>query len=637
MMLDNSSDVENNLADVTNELALATAHDAVAVADLEGRLVHVSDSFLALWREKERKAVIGRSTIDFWQDTLKAQAAVDALNSVGVWRGEMTARRRDGSHFELGISATVVPGSDGRPAYMMALFTDITRRRRAAEKLIESEERFRRIFEQGPFAMAMSDKDFHFFKVNPAFCSMFGYTVEELNQITFKEITHPDHLGSDIENIERLMRGEISIYQTEKRYITKPGTVMWGALTLSLLRDSGGAFQYFLVMIENIDERKRAEQAMRDVQRFESLAVLAGGIAHDFNNLLLGIFGHIELAKIELPAGSETTMHLDSALSVSRRATALTQQLLTFTKGGAPKKETFPVPELLSEVAQFSLSGSNISFSVEAPDSLWFCQGDEAQVSRALENIIINARQAMPAGGTIKIDARNLGVERGAIPTLEPGPYVRIEISDQGIGIREQQLRRIFDPFFTTKSAGSGLGLSIAFSIIKRHGGHIDVQSELERGSVFTIYLPASSSDSRPATQPVDIDAPAENLSILLMDDEPTVRHVTAEMLLAAGHRVTAVEDGELAIHEYRKAMKDGGRFDMVILDLTVPGGMGGGQVVQKLLDMDPTARVIAASGYSEDPIVANPEKFGFRGSLRKPYMLDSLLRLISKICPHTA
>jgi len=522
--------------------------------------------------------------------------------------------------------------ADGNVTGMAGVLHEVTHRKLAEEALRESEERFRLVFEQGAFAMAMSDEQFRFYKVNTTFCSMLGYSEEEFAHLTFRDITHPDHLEADTANVERLVRGEIPVYKTEKRYVTKSGETLWGRLTLSVLRDSSGAFLHILAMIEDIDERRKAKQALQNAQRFESLAFLAGGIAHDFNNLLVGILGNIDLAKAALPGrNQQAARHLEQAISISSRASALTQQLLTFTKGGAPALAPVSLGDLVDSVARFALSGSDLGCTVSIPDDLWACDADETQLARALENLLINARQAMPMGGTLGVVARNVpGAE--VVPPLEPGRYVALSVTDQGTGIPEEVLAHIFDPFFTTKAAGSGLGLATALSIVKRHGGHIDVRSIVGEGSTFTVYLPASLCPR--ASEQVAREAPEGNgeLSILVMDDEPTVRAIVTDMLDSGGHHVETVEGGEAALVAWHEARARGRPYDIVLLDLTIPGGMGGAQVVSELRALDPSLRAIASSGYSDDPIMVNPRRFGFCASLPKPYLTRDLLRVVETV-----
>ncbi len=605
---------------------------AMAVADLDGRLIRVNDAFVALWRLPDQESALGRRVDEFWQNPTEASRVVDVLENEHAWHGEMTARRDDGTSLELEVSACLMLGADGAPLYLTASFLDVTDRRRAAAAVWQSEERFRRVFEQGTFAMAMSDRDFRFYKVNEAFCKLFGYSEAELAEITFRDITHPDQLAADIENVTRLLRGEISVYQTEKRYITKSGQVIWGALTLSVLRDTDGSFLHFLVLIENIDERRRAQRALLDAQRLESLAVLAGGIAHDFNNLLLGVFGHIELARREIGAGSIAAEYLDEALSVAQQARSLTQQLLTFAKGGAPRKESLELRELLERVTRWALSGSNVRFRMVIADDLWHVDADQDQLARAIENVLINARQAMPLGGAVAVTARNRAESESLPPLVEPGRYVSIAIEDRGGGIPEEVLRHVFDPFFTTKPEGSGLGLSTAFSIVKRHGGHIEARSELGRGATFELLLPAATRATAKKSEPRSISR-SRPRSVLVVDDEPVVRLVASEILRSFGHSVELAEDCEQAVERYRTALAAGRRFDVVVLDLVIPGGPGGRAVLEELSALDPQVVAVASSGYSDDPVIADPARFGFRGSLAKPYVGDQLLAAIDAAC----
>jgi signal transduction histidine kinase/CheY-like chemotaxis protein len=377
--------------------------------------------------------------------------------------------------------------------------------------------------------------------------------------------------------------------------------------------------------------RKQAEEELHRAQKLESLGLLAGGIAHDFNNLLCGLFGFVDLAR--RIAGSNKEVHecLDEAMGCYSRARDLTQQLLTFAKGGLPMKDAISLGQILKKTANLSLSGSNIQCDFEPPSDLWPIDGDEGQLSQVFSNILLNSRQAMEQGGRITIVARNAELRSGEIADLPQGEYVRTDISDQGTGIPKEALARVFDPFYTTKQTGSGLGLAISYSIIKKHDGHISIDSECGCGTVVTIHLPAL----RNAVPVETVEQPAQLQGtgrILFMDDEEVIRKSVAKMLENTEFEISCAKNGEEAVELYRESMLTGRPFAAVILDLTVIGGMGGEKAIRKLLELDPKVKGIVSSGYADSPVLSNPAAYGFVGDIAKPYVVDDLLRTLDAV-----
>jgi PAS domain S-box-containing protein len=371
------------------------------------------------------------------------------------------------------------------------------------------------------------------------------------------------------------------------------------------------------------EQRKLEEQVVRN-QKLEALGLLAGGIAHDFNNLLTGLFGYLEMARRPSTEWPKETEILSKALSLLDKARGLTGQLLTFSRGGAPTMVALQLRDQLPKDIEFALSGSNIGYELHIADDLWLCRGDQRQIDQVFDNLVLNARQAMPDGGTVTLAAENVLLTKGCGIPLPPGRYVRLSVSDQGPGIAKEIRSRIFEPFFTTKSTGTGLGLATSYSIVRKHGGHIDVTSEPGRGACFTVYLPATEGRLDGTLGPV-APAPPRRCRVLVMDDDGPVREVLQNMLRLLGHEAEAVADGQAALAACARARSANQPFDLLVLDLTIPGGLGGRAVLEQLLAIDPSTKAIAASGYSEDPAMANPRAHGFVARLGKPYTIDDL------------
>jgi CheY-like chemotaxis protein len=366
-------------------------------------------------------------------------------------------------------------------------------------------------------------------------------------------------------------------------------------------------------------------------QKLESLGVLAGGIAHDFNNLLTAILGNISLAKMYTNPQDEISDYLHKTEKASIRAQGLTKQLLTFSKGGAPIKKVTTITELIKDSTSFVLRGSKVKCDYHFGEDLWSVEADEGQLSQVAQNLVINARQAMPDGGTITIRATNKILTQDELQSLPPGNYIEILFQDQGTGIPPEHLFRIFDPYFSSKSTGTGLGLAISYSIVKNHNGLITVSSELGQGTVFSILLPAVLNHVPQPKKQDDLQK-IDARRILIMDDDQTVREIAVSMLTFIGCSVEEAGDGKEAITFYTKARQDGVPFDIVIMDLTIPGGMGGKEAIAALLAVDPQARVVVSSGYANDPIMANYKEYGFRGVLPKPFKMDDLNKVIATV-----
>ncbi len=421
-----------------------------------------------------------------------------------------------------------------------------------------------------------------------------------------------------------------TVMVTFRRPDASPASVqVTGAPIRSLEGKTVGA----VVILRDVTEQQRREEEMQRAAKLESVGVLAGGIAHDFNNILAGVIGNLSLARMDIDPESEAAYSLKQAQDASVRAQNLTRQLLTFAKGGAPLKRLTRLNSLIHDTVAFALRGSNVRCEPVVADDLSAAEVDDGQINQVLHNLVLNAVQAMPGGGVLAVEARDvdLGAESG-LP-VAPGRYIEIVVTDEGCGIPEDALRRIFDPYFTTKREGTGLGLATSYSIVRRHGGCIAVTSTVGVGTTFAVYLPASQTavaelphQEEPGAVPL-----ARGARVLLMDDEATVRDVGGRMLRTLGLEPAFALNGQEAIDQYVAASRSGHPFDLVIMDLTVPGEMGGREATERLLLLDPKARIVVSSGYSNDPVMADPARYGFTGILRKPYTKDELHQVVAE------
>lgn len=390
-----------------------------------------------------------------------------------------------------------------------------------------------------------------------------------------------------------------------------------------------------LANVRNITNNKKLEEEMIKTAKLESLGTLAGGIAHDFNNLLTAFLGNLSLAKTQLQGKDSIIERLDAAENAALSARDLTRQLLTFSRGGEPVKKNLALDELIYDSAKFSLSGSNVKCRYKIAKNLWTVMADKGQIGQVLHNMILNADQAMPDGGLITISCENLVAEEKDHTSLNKGKYVRIRIKDKGVGIPTENLNKIFDPYFTTKKTGSGLGLATAFSIVRKHGGYIEVDSELKKGTTFTIYLPAETRKQAKSRLPKQ-RIPHGAGQVLVMDDEYMVREVAGEMLLSLGYQVEFAVDGREALQKYKAKLEAGSPFDAVIMDLTIPGGMGGRETIKRLLRLHPSAQVIVSSGYCNDPVMSDYRSYGFKDVIFKPYQLQEFSSVMKRVVEYS-
>lgn len=409
------------------------------------------------------------------------------------------------------------------------------------------------------------------------------------------------------------------------------GTTFFGELKSIAIEDTKTHKSRYRIAISDITKRVTAEKELQKTNNLASLGFLAGGIAHDFNNILTAIFANLQMLKTAIDTNTEAYQYVEDAWEATLRTKNLTAQLLTFATGGTPIKKAVAVEELIQKITTLSLSGSNVKPDYNFPKSLLPVNIDVGQFNRVIQNLVINAHQSMPDGGILHISAKNVTLSDQSMYKLKAGSYVKIMFTDKGIGMSEDVMRHIFDPYFTTKEAGNGLGLSIVYSIVSRHEGHITVQSEMGVGTTFELLLPTSNE------QPIQTGLkenplPTGTAKILFMDDEEIIRKTVSRILEKLGYTVDVVEDGTQALQAYQTAAETGTPYHVVIMDLTIPGGMGGQKTIQELHQKYPDAIAIVTSGYAQDTVMAEYKKYGFKGRLHKPIDLVDLTKTIEDV-----
>lgn len=513
----------------------------------------------------------------------------------------------------------------GKIIGLLGISRDITEIKRAEEVLRESEGRYRSVFNHSIDGILVADiENRRFVAANPAICGMLGYTQEEVMRLGVQDIHPPDQLEDVIKQFESQAMGKFSL-AVDIPVMRKDGTVFLADIHSCKLNYAGK--DCMLGVFRDVTERRQLEDTRLKLQKLESLGILAGGIAHDFNNLLGGVYGYIEVAA-RYSKDERVSAYLDKAQLSINRAKSLTNQLVTFATGGAPVRKATPLSPFIEDVTKFSLIGSNVTCSFDIPSDAWHCNIDKEQVSQVLSNIIINSRQAMPNGGTVLVSAANIYLKDNEIGSLTEGEYVKISIRDNGVGISKEMLKKIFDPFFTTKQTGTGLGLAVSYSVIKKHDGWIDVESEPGKGTVFNIYLPASKEIPTNASSKTDSEQKGAG-TILILDDQEEMCDSLRELLGCFGYSAVCVKDGRDAVKFFIEETKAQRPLTAIILDLTIPNGMGGKETVAEIRKMDSKVPVFVSSGYYADPVIADPKAYGFTASLKKPFAIKELITLI--------
>jgi PAS domain S-box-containing protein len=507
--------------------------------------------------------------------------------------------------------------------------TDVTELRKAEEALRNSKRETENIIKSCPMGIhlyELEEGDRLVFKgANPAANNILGIDCMALIGKTIEE-AFPALTDSELPEKYRLACHEGIPWHSE--LINYKDQQIEGAYKVDVFQTEPGMAA---VMFEDITHKQFIDQELQKLQKLESIGILAGGIAHDFNNLLTVITGNISMAMSSGDLDANILTNLTNAEKASERARNLTQQLLTFSKGGSPVKQPAFLNQLVADSTTFSLSGSKVNSDLQLPADLPAALIDEGQISQVVQNLVKNAEQAMLDGGTVTIKGDCLDHNDNDGLPLKAGKYLRITVEDHGTGIAPDHLPKIFDPYFSTKTSGSGLGLAVAHSIIKNHGGLLTAESDTGRGAKFYFYLPVTDQQPLPDT-PQQLTPKNRGGRILVMDDEETILSVVVDMLTHLGYQTETAKDGNEVLALYSETMETGEPYDAVMLDLTIPGGMGGEETIKHLLEMDPAVKAIVVSGYANAQIMSDFHSFGFSGVLAKPYNIESLKNAVAAL-----
>ncbi|WP_298665232.1 PAS domain S-box protein [uncultured Methanofollis sp.] len=588
----------------------------------------------------DREEMVGKPVGTVWDvlipDTVSRDAIMNEIRERIATGGrienmELPIRAKSGDAKILVWNAR--PLADDRKKGVVALAEDITVRKKMEEEIRASEARYRCVVEDQTEWICRFGPDLRLSFVNEACCRSFGRSRDEMIGSSVATLL-PDDCKDLLPSLAGQGAGGRQSSVTLEGTARDPesdGDLRWHQWTLRAIFTPGGAISEYQAVGRDITEMKKAEEEFVRTEKLLSLSELAGGIAHDFNNILTSIMGNLNLARMKLAPDDFVYHRLTEAEAATMRAGEITRQLFSFSDRTEPRKDTLEVAGIVREAANYALRGSKSTCRFDLAPGPMPVDADPALILQVLQALIINADQAMPGGGAVTIGAEVVEVSGNNPVPLPIGSYVRITVKDEGVGISKEHMGRIFDPYFTTKKHGSGLGLAVALPIIKNHGGWMDVTSEPGAGTTFSLYLP-SSAHTIPAEMKTEVIPSGRIGSILLMDDEAGILETTSDILRHLGYTVTTAQDGEEAVTRFEEALKEGKPYDGVILDLTVPGRMGGEETFNRLRELDPAVKVVVSSGYLNDPVVRDPKRFGLFGSIGKPYRIDELSRILQNL-----
>jgi len=613
---------------------------AVGILYLKARKIQWGNkALLKMLKVDDVEDHVGKSTSIFFPSIIDYERHIKWIYSYKskskLIEYDAKLRRMDGTILDGLIKVNQINVTPNEEELIVSI-VDISDRKKMEEVLRESEYKFRMLFEHSPLGIFIADSNGDILHANKALLKMFDvnlFETKQINLLTFKPLVDVGYSKAFQDCIET---GKMK--KTQNEYPKKKGVQRVFSSYLIPMKNDRGEIESVYTLMEEITEQIQAESMIQRMQKLESVGTLAGGIAHDFNNLLMGIYGKIGLAKDELPKFHSAYDLLEEAENSMNRASRLTKQLLTFAKGGNPVKEDYYIQDLIKEIAAFDLSGSQIKAVINHSDELWSANVDKGQIQQVFSNLIINASQAMPNGGHLYISIENQVIVEANPQKLKPGNYLKLTFLDEGVGIEPKDIQYIFDPYFTTKQAGSGLGLATSYSIVCKHGGAIEVQSEQGKGACFILYLPAITTHQKTKGGIKTLNPhkdSTEPLKILVMDDDELVLEVIIDVLNKKGYNVDSVTNGADLIKTYQLGLEKKTPYDLVIMDLTIPGGMGGKEAIGELMKIDSCVTAIVSSGFTNDSILSSYKEYGFKGYLEKPFGPKKLLHMINSVLEH--
>lgn len=663
--------------DATDELQQALTYlttimdnlaDGLVVMDEDGRIIRYNLSFKKIFSINESNLIeyktndfIGRDLISYYharssgeyqrlefshKDPNKGTIYVEAsMSMVSMSCGlsyivifhDITTRKdmeKELKSLYEGLEVKVKERTDELVKVNESLNQEVGLRKKAELQLQSEKEFFAVTLKSIGDAVLTTDKDGILVFINRVAEDVLGVKLEEAKGSHYNNVlTLQDNMGISFDPFQKVISSKKNFEKSRGSVLkSKSGQEHQISFKISPIYDRDSQILGTVMVFQDISHILHLEDERLRKEKLESIGLLAGGIAHDFNNILTAILNHIIMVKSCMHSDDNSLGKMESAQKACLRARRLTQQLLTFSKGGAPIKEATSMAELIEDTIAFTLRGSNVVSSLDISSGLWPANVDPGQISQVLENLVINSAQAMPSGGKIDIEANNITLGSSSDLHLSAGKYVKIVVRDNGCGIDDDSLKKIFDPYFTTKKTGTGLGLATTYSIIKNHGGHIQVFSETGSGTEFTIYLPAASDSLVRGSSACPEEFALGKGRILVLDDDEEILEVVREVLDLLGYDAVLVADGKAVIEEYKKASEQGSPYDLVIVDLTIPGGMGGLEAIQRIQEVDPQVRAVVSSGYSQDPVMANYREYGFAGVLAKPYTIHELGTLLRNL-----
>ena len=618
-------------------MAVEQSASSIIITDSHGNIEYVNPQFSKVSGYSGKEA-IGRNPNLLKSGKMQSseyKKLWDTINNGGEWRGEFLNKKKNGElYWEL---ATISPIRDSNKVttHFIAVKEDITERRKVEDKLAEEKERLAVTLGSIADGVITTDTSGKITLINKAAEKILESDLKDALNEPIEALfnIYEDISRGKVKNPVELVLSSGVSYESAKPVIliTKSGKEKIIEDSGSPIKDVSGRIIGVVLVFRDITEKYKMQDDYYKSKKLESIGILAGGIAHDFNNFLTAILGNITLGKIYSSQNDKIYEILSEAEKACIRSKELTQQLLTFSKGGTPVKKIGSISSLLKESIDFILRGSNVKSEYIEKEPPLAIEMDEGQINQVINNLVINAKQSMENGGLLTVKVENIKKKATDNLPIADGNYVKISIKDRGVGISKENLQKIFDPYFSTKKMGNGLGLSISYSIIQKHNGYITAESEMGKGATFYIYLPAidvvyEKSDGGGAKVLM------KSARVLLMDDEDLVREVTGKMLNFIGCEVEFASDGEEAIEIYKEAIENNKKYDLVIMDLTIPGGMGGKETIKVLKALDPSIKAVVSSGYSTDEVMSDFKKYGFKGIIVKPYKIEDLSRVINEI-----